>query len=215
MTTLLYSHPACIEHDPGSGHPERPERLTAVLGALETPDFAAGVRKLGAMGFSFDAWLYHTQLGELAGLAQQVPDTQIILDHLGGPLGIDHYGEAGEQTVEVWQAAMTDVAAYPNVALKVGGIGMDNYYGTGWSSLAAPPTSEQAAAYWSDHVRWCIDLFGPSRCMFESNFPVDRQTLPYTVLWNTLQIVADGYTESEQVDLFAGTAERIYAIDES
>ena len=108
---------------------------------------------------------------------------------------------------------MTAAAACENIWLKIGGIGMDNVYGTGWASLDVPPSSEQVATYWSDDVRWSIDTFGPSRCMFESNFPVDRQSLPYTVLWNSLQIMAEGYSAEEQDLLFSGTAATAYRID--
>ena len=104
------------------------------------------------------------------------------------------------------------VAGCGNVVLKVGGIGMDMYYGSGWTTLDAPPGSEEVAAHWGDDVRFCIDTFGPDRCMFESNFPVDRQTLPYPVLWNALQIMAAGYSDAEQEDLFSGTATRIYRL---
>ena len=104
------------------------------------------------------------------------------------------------------------VAACGNVVLKVGGIGMDIYFGSGWTTLDAPPGSEEVAEHWGDDVRFCIDTFGPDRCMFESNFPVDRQALTYPVLWNALQIMAAGYTDTEQDELFSGTATRAYKL---
>ena len=91
---------------------------------------------------------------------------------------------------------------------------MDFMFGTGWADQAVPPGSEQVAAYWSDAVRFCIDAFGPDRCMFESNFPIDRQTLTYPVLWNAFQIMADGYSNAEQDDLFSGAATRTYRLDD-
>ncbi len=179
---------------------------------MATPEFRSGASTLARMGFSFDAWLFHHQLAELAALARAVPDLTIILNHLGGPLGVGPYGQAREQARADWQAAMRLVATCPSVVLKVGGIGMDVYYGTGWTAADVPPGSEEAAAYWGDDVRFCIDTFGPDRCMFESNFPVDRQALTYPVLWNALQIMAADYTDTEQDALFYGTATRAYRL---
>ena len=179
---------------------------------MGTPEFRAGVRKLAGMGFSFDAWLFHPQLPELAELARAVPEVTIILNHLGGPLGVGPYGQARDQARADWRASMRLVATCENVVLKVGGIGLDVYFGMGWTEADVPPGSEEAAAYWGDDVRFCIDTFGPDRCMFESNFPVDRQTLSYPVLWNALQIMAAGYTDAEQDALFYGTATRAYRL---
>ena len=179
---------------------------------MSASEFRAGARRLAAMGFSFDAWLYHPQLPELAALAGAVPELTIVLNHLGGPLRIGPYRHDSDRVRADWRASMRLVAACGNVVLKVGGIGMDIYYGTGWTNRDAPPGSEEVAAHWGDDVRFCIDSFGPERCMFESNFPVDRQTLPYPVLWNALQIMAAGYSHAEQEDLFSGTATRIYGL---
>lgn len=180
---------------------------------MRSAEFHAGAAVLAAMGYSFDAWLYHPQVDELVELAQATPELQIIVDHLGGPLNVGGYANHREEVRSVWQQAMSNAAACPNTVLKVGGIGMDNVYGTGWTAADMPPSSEEVAAYWSDDVRWCIDTFGPSRCMLESNFPVDRQTLPYSVLWNAMQIMTEGYTPAERDELFAGTAARTYRLD--
>ena len=180
---------------------------------MQSPEFIAGARTLASLGYNFDAWLYHHQIGELVELAEAVPELPIVLDHLGGRIGVGPYAERRDQVLGDWTQAMTAAAACPNIVLKVGGIGMDNTFGTGWSEFHRPPTSEQVAEYWSDDVSWCIDTFGPSRCMFESNFPVDRQSLPYAVLWNAMQIMASDYSAAEQADLFAGTAARVYRID--
>ena len=180
---------------------------------MATDEFRAGARTLGRMGFSFDAWLFHPQLPELAALAGAVPELTIVLNHLGGPMGVGPYGRARDRARADWQASMRLVAtSCPNVVLKVGGIGMDLYFGTGWTTLDAPPGSEEVADHWGDDVRFCIDTFGPDRCMFESNFPVDRQALTYPVLWNALQIMAAGYSDAEQDELFSGTATRAYKL---
>ncbi len=180
---------------------------------MGSPEFVAGAKTLASMGYSYDAFLYHTQINELVELAQAVPELTIVLDHLGGPLGVGSYASDRDQAHTAWQEAMTAAAACDNIMLKIGGIGMDNFYGTGWSTLEKPPSSEEVASYWTDDVRWCIDSFGPNRCLAESNFPVDRMSLPYPVLWNALQIMTSGYTSGEKADLFVGTAARTYRID--
>ena len=190
----------------------RPGHSSPTRAMMDTPEFRAGVAKLAEMGFSFDSWLFFTQLGELERLARALPQASIVLNHLGGPIAIGPYRAERDQAHAAWRAAMTSIAGCDNVVLKVGGIGMDNYFGLGWAAAPAPPSSEQVAGHWSDDVRWCIDLFGPTRCMLESNFPVDRQALPYPVLWNALQIMASTYSETEQDELFAGTAERVYRL---
>lgn len=183
-------------------------------GQMAEDDFRRGVAKLGEMGFSYDAWLYFDQLVELADLARAVPQTSIIVNHLGGPLGIGPYKSAGRlEMLERWQAGIEAAASCPNVVLKVGGIGMEHYFGTPWSDLPRPPSSDVVAAWWSEVVRFAIDMFGPDRCMAESNYPVDRQTLPYAVLWNALQIMTASYTEDERNAIFHDTAARVYRID--
>ncbi len=193
--------------DVPNGHVDPTESLMA------DPMFRSGVATVGQMGFTFDAWLYFDQLAELAEMALAVPQTVIVLNHLGGPLGIGPHASEREHMLDVWRTGMSEVARCPNVMLKVGGIGMDHYFGMGWADLDAPPSSEQVADHWHDIVHRAIDAFGPDRCMFESNYPVDRQTLPYPVLWNTFQILADRYSPAEQQAMFHDTAARVYRIE--
>lgn len=193
-------------HDVKNGHHNpSPNQLAA-------PAFRDGVRQLAARGLSFDAWLYFDQLTELAEMANAIPECTIVVNHLGGPLGIGPHASTRAEMREHWRIGITSIANCPNAVIKVGGIGMEHYFGTPWADLDAPPSSEQVAEYWSDMVRFAIDSFGPDRAMFESNFPVDRQTLPYTVLWNAFQIMASEYSDMERNDLFAGTADRVYRI---
>lgn len=198
-------------HDPDGAIPTGHNSPTPSM--METPEFKAGVATLGRMGFSFDAWLFHPQLAELIALAREVPETSIILDHLGGPLGIGVHADDREGAMATWRASMAEVAGCGNVTLKVGGIGMDNFYGLDWVGLATPPDSDAVVVAWQDRVHFCIDTFGPDRCMFESNFPVDRQTLTYPVLWNALQKMAARYDDEEQDQMFSGTARRVYRLD--
>ncbi len=197
-----------VANDP---HPDVPgNHVRATDDIMQSPSFHAGVAKLGDMGFSFDSWMYHPQLPQLVELARAAPQTSIILDHMGGPLGHGPYADDREGAMAQWRANMVEVATCPNVTLKVGGIGMDNYYNTGFGSLPAPPSSDEIVSYWEDRVHFCIETFGPDRCMFESNFPVDRQTMTYPTLWNALQKMGARYTDAEQDDLFVNTATRTY-----
>ena len=189
------------------GHTNPPERL------MEDAKFREGIATLGAMGYSFDAWLYFDQLHELTALARDLPDVSIILNHLGAPLGIGPHRDRRAEVTALWKAAMVDVASCPNVSLKVGGVGMDDLFATGWGTLDPPPDSDLVVARWDDQVRWCIDTFGPGHCMFESNFPVDRQTLTYSVIWNAFQKIAAVYDDAEQDLMFSGTATRVYRLD--
>lgn len=174
--------------------------------------FRAGVARLATMGYSFEAWMYHDQLATFAELAAAIPSCTFVLNHLGGPLGIGPYAAHRDEMLSTWRAGIEAVARHDNVVIKVGGIGMEHYYGTTWSTLPSPPASETVAAHWQPLVHFAIDAFGPNRCMFESNYPVDRQTLPYAVLWNTLQRLAAQYADAEQDALFSDTAARVYQI---
>ena len=180
-------------------------------GLLGRPSFRAGFAELGRLGLSFDAWLYHPQLGELVDLARAHPDVTIVLDHLGAPLGVGPYAGRRDEVLADWRSSMAEVAGCPNVVLKLGGIGMP-LYGFDWHQRAEPPRSEELAAAWRDPIRWCIERFGPDRCMFESNFPVDRVSCSYTVLWNAFQLIAADLSPSERDSLFRGTAEAAYRL---
>jgi predicted TIM-barrel fold metal-dependent hydrolase len=173
--------------------------------------FRAGLATLGRMGLSFDAWQYHPQLPALVELARARPEVPIVVNHLGAPLGIGPYAGRRDEVRAAWQPPMSDLAGLENVHLKVGGIGMSRY-GLGWERGERPPGSDELVAAWGDDIRWCIDRFGPQRCMFESNFPVDSESCSYVVLWNTFKKVSAGYSPTERADLFAGTARRFYRL---
>lgn len=200
-------HPTSNDEELGSGHIPTPP------GLMNTPAFRAGIAKLGERGLSFDAWLFYHQLAEVVSLARAHPDVSIIVNHIGGPLGVVRFAGRRNELRPAWRQALSSLADCPNIALKVGGIGMNRYYGGGWPELTAPPGSAELTAYWGDDLRWCIDTFGPDRCLFESNFPVDRESCSYTVLWNTYQRVAEHYTAGERDQLFYETAVRVYRLN--
>ncbi|MGY9074535.1 MAG: amidohydrolase family protein [Acidimicrobiales bacterium] len=182
-------------------------------GLLADADFRAGFVKLGQMGFSFDAWMFHPQVTELVDLVAAHPETPVVLDHIGGPLGIGPYAGNRDEVRSVLRPALEALAKHEHVVVKVGGIAM-SIYGVGLKQIPGGASSEQVFDIWNDDVRHVIDTFGPNRCMFESNFPVDGAGCSYTVLYNTFQRIADaaGYNSQERADLFAGTARRFYRV---
>ena len=173
--------------------------------------FREGVKTLGRMGLSFDAWLYHPQIDELTALAKACPDTAMVLDHVGGPVAIGPYAGRRDAIMPGWAASIKALAACPNVSVKVGGMGM-RINGFGFEAKAEPPSSETLAAAWKPYVETCIAAFGPARAMFESNFPVDKGSYGYQVFWNACKLLAKGASASEKADLLAGTANRFYKL---
>jgi L-fuconolactonase len=183
-----------------------------VPGLLRTPEFRAGFARLAPHGLSFDAWLYHPQLPDLIDLARAFPDTTIVLDHVGGPLGLGRYAGQRDAVFAAWRASILALASCPNVVVKLGGLGM-RLCGFGFHEQPRPPTSQALAAAWRPYVETCIEAFGPARCMFESNFPVDQVSCDYGVLWNAFKRIASGCSPAQKAELFAGTAARIYRLD--
>jgi L-fuconolactonase len=180
---------------------------------MSDPAFRRGLVRLGELNYTFDAWVYHPQLPQMVDLARAAEETTIVLDHLGGPLGVDPYTNR-DAVRSQWRSSMRALGDCPNVVVKLGGVGMDSVFGMGWSTRERPPGSDEVVQWWGDDIRWCIDTFGPARCMFESNYPVDRMSLGYGVIWNAFQKIASSYTSDEQEDLFVDTAARVYRISE-
>jgi L-fuconolactonase len=173
--------------------------------------FRSGFRRLAPLGVSFDAWLLQPQIPDLVDLARAFPDTQIILDHVGAPLGVGVYSGRRVELFPVWKRSIQALSQCANVAVKLGGLGMP-LLGLASYRSNTPATSEQLAVDWKPYVETCIEAFGPNRCMFESNFPVDRGTCSYTVLWNAFKLIAKSYSEDEKTALFSGTAQRVYRL---
>ncbi len=183
----------------------------APKGLSTDPAFRRGVARLGERGLSYDTWHYHFQQPEFLDLARAVPGTTMILDHFGTPLGVGPWAGRRDEIFADWAPTMTEIAGCGNVVAKLGGLAMpDN--GFGWHDAERPPTSDEvvaAQARWYHHT---IEAFGAERCMFESNFPVDKFSLGYRVFWNAAKKLAAGCSESEQEALFSGTASRIYRL---
>lgn len=179
---------------------------------LARPEFHAGFRALRDLGLSFDAWLYHPQIRWLTGLARAFPEVPIVLDHVGGPLGIRGYAGKREEVFAAWKASMAELAGCPNVHVKLGGLGM-RINGFGFEEASEPPSSDTLAAAWKPWIHTTIELFGAQRCMFESNFPVDKGSYGYGVFWNACKKLAAGASAAERTALFSGTAAKFYKLD--
>ncbi|MEI6201456.1 MAG: amidohydrolase family protein [Enhydrobacter sp.] len=170
-----------------------------------------GFKELAKRKLTFDAWLYHPQILEIGELADAFPDTTIILNHVGGPLGYAGYASRHDEVRAAWKRSMAELAKRKNIVVKVGGLGM----AMGWFDFyqrPRPPGSEELAEGFKPWVETCIELFGADRCMFESNFPVDKITSGYGVLWNAFKRLAAGCSAAEKTALFSGTAARVYRL---
>lgn len=174
-------------------------------------DYRRGFAELGSRGMTFEAWCYHTQIPEVTDLARAFPDTTIILDHFGGPLGIGPYTGNSDEVFETWKPLVSELATCDNVFAKLGGINMD-VNGFGWHQKSLPPSSKQLADATRRYYDFTIEAFGPDRCMFESNFPVDKLSCSYQVVWNTFKRIASGASKSEKAALFHDTAARVYSL---
>lgn len=173
--------------------------------------FRAGFRHLAPLGLSYDAWQLEYQLPELIDLAQAFPDTQIIVNHVGGLFGLGPYEDRITERFSAWRKNILALAALPNVAMKLGGLGMPTA-GLRTSFSTTPLSSQALAEDWRPYIETCIEAFGATRCMFESNFPVDAGAASYPVLWNGFKRIVSGASVDEKAALFSGTAARIYKI---
>ena len=175
-------------------------------------DFQEGVRTLGELGYTYDTWHFFMQNPEFLQLAQAAPNTTMILDHFGTPLGVGAYANRREEIFEQWAKDIADIAtSCPNVVAKLGGLAMpDN--GFGWDKRDTPPTSDEFAEAQRPYFLHTIECFGPDRCMFESNFPVDKLSISYQVLWNGLKKIVADFSEEEKDTMFYGTAARVYRV---
>ncbi len=180
-------------------------------GLLADAKFRQGYAHLARLGLSFEAWLYHPQIPELTDLARAFPDTIIVLDHFGGPLGIGPYAGRQGEMYDGWAKSIDELAKCPNVVAKLGGINMP-LNGFGFEKGPMPPTSEELAEATGRYYRHTIEQFGPRRCMFESNFPVDKVSCSYAVLWNAFKRIAADFRDDEKDAMFHDTAARVYRL---
>jgi L-fuconolactonase len=195
-------------------HAREPHELLvgdAPAGMYRDPAFRAGVTLLGERGLLYESWHYHYQNRELVELAHAVPSTMMVLDHFGTPLGVGPYAGERDEVFGQWKTDIAELARCDNVVAKLGGLAMP-CNGFDWHTAERPPTSEEFIAAQARYYFHTIDCFGPDRCMFESNFPVDRQSLSYRTLWNAFKKMTADFSPSERAAMLSGTARRVYRL---
>jgi L-fuconolactonase len=178
-------------------------------GLYRTAGFREGFAKLAKFGLSFDSWMLEPQIEDLTDLAKEFPETPVILDHVGTPLGIASYAGLRDERFPIWRSKIRALAELPNTYVKLGGLGMPH---PGFDSFMATPraSSAQLANEWRPYIVSCIEAFGVDRCMFESNFPVDRCSCSYVTLWNAFKLITADASPDEKAALFASTATKVY-----
>ena len=180
-------------------------------GVLSDPAFRRGFSRLAPLGLSFDVLVLEPQLPEVIALARDFPQTSIILNHVGGPLGIGRLQGRRHERFEVWKRCIRELSSFPKVYVKLGGLGLP-FAGLDSHGRAAEARSTQLAAEWKPYIETCIEAFGARRCMFESNFPVDSTTCSYRVLWNAFKVLTAGASVDEKSALYRGTASQVYRL---
>ena len=179
---------------------------------LREPSFRAGLARLTALGLSLDAWVFHPQLADVVDLARAFPGANIIVGHCGGPLGYGPYAGKRDEVFGAWKPRIAELAQCPNVTMKLGGM-MMRLAAYDYRTKPGPPSSADLASLWRPYIETCIELFGASRCMFESNFPVEKMGIGWAALWNAFKRIAAGASADDKAALFSGTARRAYRLD--
>jgi predicted TIM-barrel fold metal-dependent hydrolase len=175
-------------------------------------NFREGFAALVGLDLAFDAWAFQTQLGDVVDLARAFPQARIVLNHVGGPVAIGPYAGKRDEAFAAWRASIREVASFPNTYVKLGGLGM-KMIGFDFFEKPNPPSSQDLEKAWRPYIETCIAAFGPQRSMFESNFPVDKGTCSYQVLWNAFKRIAAGHSADEKAALFSGAARKAYRLE--
>lgn len=191
--------------------PDAPFNEGGWPGMMAEGDFREGFAELAPLGLGFDAWLLHPQIPELTDLARAFPDTRIVLNHIASPIQIGRFAGREREVFDAWARDMAELATCPNVTVKIGALNM-TFTGLSFIGRDRPPSSEELAEKQRGYVLRTIDLFGPDRCMFESNFPVDMLGVSYGVLWNGFKRMVADFTPTEKLALFHDTAATAYRI---
>jgi predicted TIM-barrel fold metal-dependent hydrolase len=199
-------YPVAFDEDPGihAAHPTR-------AGMLLEDAVPKAAAHLESRGLSLDVWAYFTQLPELAALLNTTANFPVVLNHCGGPIGVGRFSDRREAVFGEWRQGMARVAQHERLTVKFGGMAMA-IAGFRWHRRAQRPRADELAAAWRPYFDVCLELFGPERIMFESNFPVDRKGADYVALWHAFELLAAGLSADERDQLFYGTARRIYRL---
>lgn len=201
-------HAAAWDADPAIGN----SHTSPGPGLYRQPDFRKGFERLIDLDLSLDAWVFHPQLDDVLDLAKAYPNANIILCHMGGPLGYGVYGGRQDEIFAAWKKSMQSIAGCENVSVKLGGV-MMRLAAYDYLAMDRPPSSAEFAEYWKPYVVTCVELFGAERCMFESNFPVDKMGIGYAGMWNGFKRMVAGASDAEKRALFKDSAVRIYRLD--
>ena len=200
-------HNGAWDADPGVGNARN---VTGPDLYLE-PKFREGFAELEPLNLVFEGVCRHPQLPNFVDLARAFPSTTMVLNHLGGVAGVGVYAGKHEEIFIEWKKSIADLAGCPNIIMKLGGINME-YAGFGWHEKPKPATSQELCDATKRYYETAIEHFGPDRCMFESNFPVDKVSCSYHVLWNAFKRIAKNYSAEERTFLFHDTATRVYSL---
>lgn len=190
---------------------EEVHRLPTPRGVLMDPRTRAAIRRIQAFGLVLDVWCFQTQMAEVIDVCRAFPGLTIVVNHIARPIGIGPYRGRQDELLAAWSEDVRALAAFPNTFMKIGGLGM-RFSGKDFHLGADPPSSDQLCAAWRPRVELCIQAFGPRRCMFESNFPVDKGMCSYPVLWNANKKLTSGYSHEERRVMLAGVAAQVYRI---
>ena len=186
-------------------------RYISSQGLLLDSKFRDGFACLQKYNLSFDALVSPPYLMELVDLARAFTEIPIIVNHTGSPRDSGPYVGKREEVFQEWKKGIAALANCPNVVIKLGGLG-ESSRGFGWHEQATPLSSAELAEAMAPYYRWCIEQFGVDRCMFESNFPVDKVSYSYTVLWNTFKRISEDFSPEERGALFHDTAVKVYRL---
>jgi L-fuconolactonase len=189
--------------------PPPEQHRKAVLGS---PAMREALACFAPLGLLFEAWVFYPQMNELIALVRDFPDTQFVLNHLGGPLHIGPYADDRARRFDEWRTAIRAIAQLPNVTCKLGAIGM-HYAGFDFHAKPQPPSSQMLCDAWRPYIETCVEAFGAGRCMAESNFPVDKASCSYAILWNAFKRMVGGASAGEKAQIFSGTARRVYRLE--
>jgi predicted TIM-barrel fold metal-dependent hydrolase len=200
-------HSGAWDADPVIGN----SQTASGLGLYADKNLRAGLARLTALGLSFDAWVFHPQLADVVDLSRAHPAANIIVGHCGGPLGYGVYAGQRDEVFAAWKPRILELAACPNVTMKLGGM-MMRLAAYPYADIPAPPSSEELAAMWRPYIETCIEAFGADRCLFESNFPVDKMGIGWVPLWNAFKRITAGASAAEKLALYSGTAKRVYGL---
>lgn len=200
---MAFFHPSEIFQSLPLGFPE---------GILSSASFLEGYRHVGSRGLSYEACVFHNQLGEVRDLADAFPETQLVVGHMGMAFGLGLDRNQRHEVFLDWRKSMQQIAERPNTLCKIGGLGL-LFWGFGFEGHAGSVSSGQLAEVWQPYVEAVIEAFGPERCMMESNFPEDGPSCGYVPSWNALKLCTRGYSAEERAAMFHNNAARFYRID--